>query len=208
MVSREQFMWSLSNGVIFLSVAAAFWMALAAWKLGLSVLLIAAAPILLLSSLLLRRGLRIRSLAPGFSRESLRNAPKGSSIRRMGIGFNIVGTAQAVSIGLVGFVCWKLNLPDLIWPLIGLVISLHFLALGWVFSVRPYYVLGAVGVAIALIALLGFSGSTRTVVAGLGLGLVCGGCAAYLIANAGPLADAALRNNSLSHQGRGEGRGV
>jgi hypothetical protein len=196
-VSREQFMWGLSNGVAILSVSAAFWFGLAAYTLGPGVLLIAAAPILVLAGLLIWQGRRLRRLAPGFSRASLRNAPKGSSIRRIGIGFNVVGTMQTLSIGLVGFTCWKLNRADLVWPLIGLVISLHFLPLGWIFNVRPYYVLGVLGTAVALASLLGFTASTRTVVVGLGLGLLIGGCALYLVANAAALADSALRRSSL-----------
>jgi hypothetical protein len=195
-VSREQFMWGLSNGVAILSVSAAFWFGLAAYTLGPSVLLIAAAPILVLAGLLIWQGRRLRRLAPGFSRASLRNAPKGSSIRRIGVGFNVVGTMQALSIGVVGFICWKVSRSDLVWPLIGLVISLHFLPLGWIFNVRPYYVLGVLGTAVALASLLGFTASTRTVVVGLGLGLLISGCAIYLVANAAALADAALRNSS------------
>ena len=98
---------------------------------------------------------------------------------------------------MVGFICWTLHRADLIWPLIGLVISIHFLPLGWIFSVRPYYVLGVLGTAIALASLLGFDGSARTVAVGLGLGLAIGGCAVYLVANAAALADAALRNHPL-----------
>jgi hypothetical protein len=195
-VSREQFMWGLSNGVVVLSISAAFWISLAAWMLGAAVLLVAVVPILLLAGLLIWQGLRVRRLAPGFSRASLRNAPKGSSIRRIGVGFNVVGTIQTLSIGVVGVSCWKLNRPDLVWPLIGLVISIHFIPLGWIFNVRPYYVLGALGTAVALASFLGFTASSRTVVVGLGLGLVTGGCALYLITNAASLADAAVRNNS------------
>jgi hypothetical protein len=189
-------MWGLSNGVVVLSISAAFWVGLAAFTLGLSVLLIAAAPIILFGGLLIWQGRRLRLLAPGFSRASLRNAPKGSSTRRIGVGFNIVGTMQTLSIGVVGFTCWKLNRTDLIWPLIGLVISLHFLPLGWIFNVRPYYILGVLGTAVALVSLLGFNASTRTVVVGLGLGLLVSGCAIYLVANAAPLANAALRSSS------------
>jgi hypothetical protein len=195
-------MWGLSNGVTVLSVSTAFWLGLAAWTLGSSVLLIAAAPILLLSGLLIWRGYRLRRLAPGFSRASLRNAPKGSSIRRIGVAFNLVGTAQTLSIGVVGFTCWKLHRFDLLWPLIGLVISLHFLPLGRIFSIRPYYVLGVLGTAIALTSILGFSGSTRTVAVGLGLGLLIGGCAAYLVANAAALADKALHLRSSPAEAR------
>src|ERR1700694_428257 len=189
-------MWGLSNGVTVLWVSAAFWLGLAAWTLGASVLLIAAAPILLLSGLAIWRGYRLRRLAPGFSRASLRNAPKGSSIRKIGVAFNLVGTAQTLSVALVGFICWKLHRFDLIWPLIGLVISLHFLPLGRIFSVRPYYVLGVLGTAIALTSILGFNGSARTVAVGLGLGLLIGSCAAYLVVNAAALADKALQPRS------------
>jgi len=189
-------MWGLSNGVVVLSISAAFWIGLAAWTLDASVLLIAVVPILLLGGLLAWQGLRVRRLAPGFSRASLRHAPKGSSVRRIGIGFNVVGTMQTLSIGVVGFTCWKLNRTDLVWPLIGLVISLHFLPLGWIFKVRPYYVLGVLGTGVSVISLLGFAASTRTVVVGLGLGLLISGCALYLVANAAALADTALRRSS------------
>ena len=189
-------MWGLSNGVVVLAISAAFWIGLAAWTLGATVLPIAVVPILVLGGLLIWQGLRVRRLAPGFSRASLRNAPKGSSIRRIGIGFNVVGTMQTLSIGVVGFTCWKLNRTDLVWPLIGLVISLHFLPLGWIFKVRPYYVLGVLGTGVSVISLLGFAASTRTVVVGLGLGLLISGCALYLVANAAALADTALRRSS------------
>jgi hypothetical protein len=177
-----------------LTVSAAFWIGLAAWTSGPGILLIAAAPIGLLSGFLIWRGVQLRRQSPGFTRKNLRNAPKGSSIRKIAFGFNIVGTAQTISIGLVGFICWQLHRADLLWPLIGLVISLHFLPLGRIFSVRPYYVLGVLGTAVALASLLGFTGNARTVAVGLGLGLAIGGCAVYLVANAAALADEAVRN--------------
>ena len=206
-MSREQFIWGLSNGVVVLSVSAAFWIGLAAWTLGGAVLPIAVVPILVLGGLLIRQGLRVRRLAPGFSRASLRNAPKGSSIRRIGVGFNVVGTMQTLSIGVVGFICWKLSRTDLVWPLIGLVISLHFFPLGRIFNVRPYYILGVLGTAVSLASLLAFTASTRTFVVGLGLGLLIGGCAIYLVANAAALADTALKSTPPSPAVAGEGRG-
>ena len=187
-------MWGLSNGAVILSVSATFWMALAAWTLGPSVLLIAAAPLLLISGFLIRRGYLIRRWAAGFSRASLRTAPKGSSIQRIGVAFNVVGAAQTLGIATVVFISWKTHRPDLLWPLIGLVISIHFLPLGWIFSLRPYYVLGALGIAVAGASILGFTGSARTVAVGVGLGLVIGGCVAYLIANAEALADQAVHS--------------
>jgi hypothetical protein len=196
--SRDQFVWGLSNGVNVLSIGGAFWMALAAWTLGASVLLVAAVPILLLSGILIWRGRILRRRAPGFSRASVRAAPKGSSIRRIGVTFQIVGTAQTFGIGLLVLLCWILHRTDLIWPLIGLVVSLHFLPLAWLFSVRPYYMLGVFGTGIAVTSLVTFSGGAKTVAVGLGLGLLMSGCALYLVANAAALADAALRHSQSS----------
>jgi hypothetical protein len=187
-------LWGLSNGVIVLSVSAAFWVGLAAWTVGASFLLIATAPILLFCGFLILRGIRLRRQAPGFSRSSLRGAPKGSSIRRISIGFQVVTATQTLGIVLVGFICSNLHRSDLIWPLIGLVVSLHFLPLGRLFRVRPYFILGVLGTALSLSSLLGFNGSARLVAIGLGLGLATGGCAAYLVANAAPLADEAIRD--------------
>lgn len=194
-------MWGLSNGVSVLSASATFWLGLAAWTLGPSALVIAAAPILLLGGLLIWRGQRLRHLAPGFSRADVRSAPKDSSIHRIGVAFNIVGTVQTLSVAFVGFICWKLHRFDLLWPLIGLVISLHFLPLGRIFTLRPYYVIGVLGTAIALASILAFNGSMRTVAVGLGLGLLIGVCAAYLIANAASLANQALQLRSSPVEG-------
>jgi hypothetical protein len=188
-------MWGLSNGVTVLSVAGAFWMGLAAWTLGASALLVATVPILLLSGMLIWRGLRLRREAPGFSRATLRGAPKGSSIRKIAVTFQIVGTAQTLGIGLVGLICWILHRTDLIWPLIGLVVSLHFLPLAWLFRVRPYYVVGVFGTGIAITSLLAFKGGAMTVAVGLGIGLLMSGCALYLVANSAALADEALRRH-------------
>jgi|SRR6202171_6458208 len=192
MVTREHFIWGLADGVTVLAIASAFWIGLAAWTAGLSVLLFAAVPILLLGGLLIWRGSLLRRQAVGISRSSFRNAPKGSQIRKIAALYSAVSTAQFLGIAFVAFICWTLRRPDLTWPLIALVVSLHFIPLGWVFNVRPYYVLGVLGIVIALISLLAFSGSGKTVAVGLGLGLAAGACAAYMIANAGALGDAAL----------------
>ena len=86
----------------------------------------------------------------------------------------------------------QFNLP---WPLIGLVISIHFLPLARIFRVRPYYVLAVLGTAVGLASLLSFTGNPRTVAVGLGLGLAIGGCAVYLVANSAALADEAVRKS-------------
>ena len=142
-----------------------------------------------------QQGIRLRPWAAGFSRASVRAAPRGRSIRRIFVGDQTVGATQTAGIVLVGIACWVLHRSDLLWPLIGLVVSLHFLPLGWLFSVRPYYFVGMLGTAVAITSVFGFDGP-RTYRRGRPrLGLVLGGSAFYVIANAATLADEAVRNH-------------
>src|SRR3989442_11254611 len=83
-LSRDQFIWGLSNGTVFLAVAAAFWLALAASAFGGGFLLVSLVPILIGSGSLVIWSGRLRRKARGVGRQALRNAPKGSSIRRIG----------------------------------------------------------------------------------------------------------------------------
>jgi hypothetical protein len=195
-MSREQFAWGLSNGVNVLAISGVFWLSLAAWTIGFGALLVALPPILLVGGLLLRGSGRLRRRFPRFSPRSLRGAPKGSPSRRIIIGFYAVSSAEWLSIVLVGGICSALNRTDLTWPLIGLVVSLHFLPLGWLFGVRPYYVLGVAGSVITLVSILGVTGGSRMVAVGLGLGLLMIAGAAYLLANAETLVGAGAVRSS------------
>ena len=165
-------------------------MSLAVWTTGLAGLLVALPLILLGGAILVRAGVRLRRRFPAFSPRSLRVAPRGSLTRKIIVGFYAVTAAEWLSIVLIGGVCSALDLTDLIWPLIGLVVSLHFLPLGWLFGVRPYYVLGVVGTVIALAAILEFTGALRVTMVGLGLGLLMFSGATYLVTNAESLAKA------------------
>jgi hypothetical protein len=186
-ISAAQFAWGLSNGITVLAISGVFWLGLAAWTINPGAFLVALLPILAIGGFLIRGGVKVRQRFPGFSPRSLRTAPKGSPTRRMIAGFYAVTAAQWLSIVLIGGICSALHRSDLIWPLVGLVISIHFLPLGWLFGVRAYYVLSAVGTLICLISLLGFTGASRLAVAGLALGLVMIAGAAYLITKAGSL---------------------
>jgi hypothetical protein len=195
-MSREQFAWGLSNGITELAISGVFWLCLGAWATGFSALLVAVPPIVLVGGLLIRGSVRLRRRFPGFSPRSLRGAPTGSRTRRIIIGFYAVTAAQWMTIVLVGGICSAVNRPDLIWPLIGLVVSLHLLPLGWLFDVRPYYLLAVVGTVITLISILGLTDGFRLVVVGLGLGLVMFAGAAYLLAKADTLVGAGAVRSS------------
>ncbi len=186
-VSAQQFAWGLANGITVLAISGMFWFGLAAWTINMVAFLLAMLPIVAIGALLLRGGIRVRRRFPRFSPRSLRTAPKGSPTRRILVGFYAVTGAQWLSIVLVGAVCSAANRPDLIWPLIGLVVSVHFLPLGWLFGVRAYYVLGGTGTVIALVAILALSGGTRVVAGSVALGLVTTASAFYLISKADSL---------------------
>ncbi|MGA7911233.1 MAG: hypothetical protein WCC30_06765 [Candidatus Dormiibacterota bacterium] len=179
----DQFAWGLSNGIAVLAISGVFWLSLAAWAAGFGALVVALPPILIVGGILIKCSVQLRRRFPKFSPRSLRAAPKGSLTRRLTIGIYAVTTAQSVSIIWIGVICSALNRTDLIWPLIGLVISLHFLPLGWLFGVRPYYLLAVVGTIITVVSILSFTDGFRLVAVGLGLGVLTVASAVYLVAN-------------------------
>ncbi len=183
-MSREQYAWGLTNGVVVLTISGVFWLSLAAWTTGFGVLLITLPLALLVGGVLIRANVRLRRRFPGFAPRSLREAPKGSLTRRIIVSFYFVTAAQWISIVLVGGICSALHRQDLIWPLIGLVISLHFLPLGRLFDVRAYYLLGIVGTVITVFSILALTNGLRLITVGFGLGALMLGGAGYLIANA------------------------
>ena len=195
--SRFRFLSGLSRGLIVLTVAALFWVALAAWGLGGSLWTLALAPLLAAAGAAGVGAWRLTTKA-----RTLRTADvdlaNSASIRRLTIWFRVISTLQTVLIILAGLLCQWLERPDLLWPLIGLVVSLHFIPLGRLFRVRPYYATGIAGTIVAAVAIFEFSGPDKLVVAGVGLSIVMVGTSAYVLVNAERLADEAASTPSWS----------
>lgn len=188
--SRYRFLSGLSRGLVVLTIAAFFWIGLAAWGLRGNLWTLALAPMLLAAGATAiggwRLGRRARTL-----RSSDVQGSEATSIRRLTMWFRVISTLQTVFIILAGVLCSWLERSDLLWPLIGLVVSLHFIPLGRLFRVRPYYATGIVGTVVSAVAILGFSGSEKLVVAGVGLSIVMVGSSAYVLANVERLVDEA-----------------
>ena len=190
--SRYRFLSGSSRGLITLAAAGCFWVGLAAWGLRGDIWTLALAPILLSAGIVAAGAVRLGKGARALRTSEVPVADR-ASIRRITLWFRVTSTLQTVFVILAGLVCYWLQRLDLLWPLIGLVVSLHFLPLAWIFRVRPYYATGVLGAVVSTIAILGFTGPEKLVVAGIGLSIINVGSAAYLLANVERLADEYVR---------------
>jgi hypothetical protein len=199
-------MWGLSNGIFMLSFAGIVWLMLAAWSADWAwtgthspldspwlhgpFLPWGASLTVAIALMVFAGGLRVRRKSMGFSLAEIRNSEEGrrQRLRKIRIAFASLGVVQ----GLLCWLCVWLGIHfdrlDLIWPGIGLVVSLHFLPLARLFRVRPYYLTAAAGVAVSLFAILvpqaALLPSLRLVILGAGMGGSLWITAAYLIHNA------------------------
>lgn len=185
--SRYRFLSGLSRGIVILALAGCFWVGLAAWGLRGDIWTLALAPVLLSAGIVAVGAVRLGKRAQSLRSSEVPVADR-TAIRRITIWFRVTSTLQTVFIILAGLVCSWLQRLDLLWPLIGLVVSLHFLSLARLFRVRPYYATGVLGAVVSAVAILGFTGPEKLVVVGVGLSIVNVGSAAYLLANAERLA--------------------
>jgi hypothetical protein len=191
---HRQFFWGLSNGIIVLALATVFWFGIVAAFGGRPWMLPMALSIVVLTPALLFGAIRVRRSAKGFGMADLKRAqgPGRDEIQRIRVCFRWATLVQALVISLVVGLAMHYHREDLVWPGIGLGVSLHFLPLAWAFHVRIYYATAIAGGAISLAALLAPSASldatTRIVFLGLGMGICMSATALY----------AALRANRLA----------
>jgi hypothetical protein len=200
-MNARQFLWGLGNGVMMLAIAGAFWLGLgisvlapsmSSLMLGLSTAVqLAGLLVLLWAAIALRR----RS---GFHRSELRDAngrltPEARHI--MGV-FIWTTSGQAGLIFVSVWACVSFRVEGLIWPLIALAVSLHFIPLARIFHVRAYYVTGAFGSLVALAALaVGRGDATAAAWFGPALAVVMWGTAVYVRRNADDLAARGARES-------------
>lgn len=174
---RRQFFWGLSNGIVVLAMAAAIWFGIAAafaprvWAIPVAVLGGASAVALLFGAA------RVRRKAAGFGFADLERAEgsRRDEIRKIRVGFLWTTVAETLAATIAAGLAMYCRRPDLLWPAIGLVVSLHFIPLAWIFHVRAYYATAVAGSAICLAALLTpaavLGAGPRTVCLGLAMGM-------------------------------------
>lgn len=192
--------WGLSNGASVLALAGFFWYGLSFgvittkwgwWVWGFStVLQFGTTAGLLWAAMRLRR----RS---GFKGSDLKLGTQQQlqMRRRTAKAFLWVVILQALLVGGAVWWCVRTGVQDRVWPSIGLIVNLHFIALARVFRVQAYFVLGLVGSLISLIALRGLTDTRWILSYGGGMAALMWLTAWYIIHNAERFALAGLQEN-------------
>jgi hypothetical protein len=103
-------------------------------------------------------------------------------------GFRIIGLIEAGLVGTAVFLCVHFERPDLIWPAVGVAVSLHFAPLGRLFHVPAYYVTAAAGTLVSVIVLATPLGEFRLLWLGGGMSIVMWTSAVYLVYGADVIA--------------------
>jgi len=179
-MSYSQFMWGLSNGVLVLAMAGAFWFGLAAFnggfQVGPAILIAVGAIAVAAGSVWLRRkagGFRFSHLKQG-------NEAQRLASRRILIGLRWTTLLETLLVGSAFGICKGIGRQDLVWPAVGVAVSLHFAPMGYLFRLPLYYITAALGCVVSLIALTQSAPASVWVV-GAGVGGVLWATAAFAI---------------------------
>ena len=197
-MSYRQFMWGLSNGVLVLTVAGGFWLAIVGSIVRQPDIL---GPAGIIGLVLLLWGFaRLRRKSAGFSLTEMKNGTEQqrSSLRQIRRGFRWVALIEtvlcSVAVGSVEY----LHRLDLLWAALGIAVSLHFLPLGRLFRVRDYYVTGIAGAVVCLVAMVAFSAPSNALFAAAGMCLNMWGTAAWLLARSDQIAVRAIEERGTA----------
>ncbi len=192
-MTTGQVLWGLSNGVLVFAIAGAFWLGMAlgpaAFAIGVVPWLAVLAAMIGGAAALMRAALRLRRRS-GFRASDLRRADPDT--RRIITGFRIVGLLEGTLVAAAVLLCRHFGRLDLVWPAIGLAVSLHFLPLARLLDVPAYYVTALAGALVSLVALVGPFGSTRLLWLGAGMSAVMWTSAIYVVYRADTIAARAM----------------
>lgn len=189
-MSYRQFMWGLSNGVLILTVAGGFW-------LGIIGSIVHRPEILGPAGII---GLVLRRKSAGFSLAEIKNGTEEqrSSLRSIRRGLRWAMLIElvlcSVAVGSVEY----LHRLDLIWPALGIAVSLHFLPLGRLFRVTRYYFTGIAGAVVCLVAKVAFKAPANALFAAAGMCLNMWGTAAWLLARSDKIAVHAIAESAAA----------
>jgi hypothetical protein len=98
--------------------------------------------------------------------------------------FFYIALAQAILVALAVLLCLRLEHEELLGPSVAFIVSLHFIPLGRIFHVRPYYFVELVGCTISLVAFLPIFGVERMLFLGSTMGVFLWLSAVYILRRA------------------------
>jgi hypothetical protein len=104
----------------------------------------------------------------------------------------MVALFELAMVATAVLVCRHLGRDDLMWPAIGVALSLHFVPLGALFQVPAYYATATVGLLISGTALIAPLGSSRLIWLGAGMSLTMWASALYLVFRGSAMASRAV----------------
>ena len=195
-MSYRQFMWGLSNGVLVLTVAGGFWLGIIGSIVHRPEIL---GPVGIIGLVLLIWGfVRLRRKSAGFSLAEMKHGTEEqrSALRQMRRGLRYAMLIETVLCALAVGSVEYLHRLDLIWPALGIAVSLHFLPLGRLFRVKRYYFTGIAGVVVCLVAMVAFNAPANGVFAAAGMCLIMWSAAAWLLARSDQIAVRAIEESA------------
>jgi hypothetical protein len=191
-MSYRQFMWGLSTGVLIPTLAGGFWLGVIGSMTHRPNILGPVGAVGL--TLLLWGFVRLRRKATGFSLAEMKNGTEqqrsslGQTQRRLRWAMLIELVLVSVAVGSVEY----LHRTDLLWPALGIAISLHFLPIGWALRVRRYYFTAITGTIGCLVAVVAFKAPASGLFAAAVMCLNMWGTAAWLLARSDQMAARAI----------------
>ena len=189
-------MWGLSNGVLVLTLAGEFWIAIIGSVLHHAA--IAGPAGIIPAALLLWGFLWLRRKSAGFRLKDMKNGTdeQRRSLRQIRRGFRLSMLIETALCGVAVGSVEYLHRLDLLWPALGIAVSLHFLLLGRLFRVRSYYFTGIAGATVCLVAILALNTPNNQLVAAIGMCLNMWGTAAWLVIRSDRIAARAVRDTN------------
>jgi hypothetical protein len=199
-MTDRQFRRGLSGGVIVFAIAGFFWFGVSfgvittrfgwlAWGLSTTFQFGMCAAIL-------RAALRLRR-SSGSTRADLKQADERqrAETRRIAKAFGWTTLGQALLIAFAVWWCVRAGLPDRVLPVMGLIVSLHFVPLAHLFHVRLYYLTALIGslISLAAITLPGLNQDLRLACFGGGMTAVMWLTAGYILWNVDTITQQAAR---------------
>jgi hypothetical protein len=197
-MNDRQFRWGLSGGISVLAIAGFFWygvsIGVTTTRWGWWAWILSTTLQFGITTGFLWSAARIRRRSGFVPHDVFRGDEQQKKItRRILRIFGWIVLAQTLLVGAAVWLCVRTGTRDLMWPSIGLIVSIHFAPLGRLFHVRAYYATALIGAAISILGFTGISDSLRLDLFGGAMATVMWISALYVVRNVDRITDRGMR---------------